>query len=360
MGYLEGQDAMKIGLGNAFEQMQTETAQMPQYVSSASVKPATADYYSYTPTTPMASISTPNYQLNAGNAPEYKGLMAGDYDALQKALYQPAQSAAQNAYEQGYNRLNNAMGGQGLYGSSIMAQNANQNLDRTLQNTLATAAAQAAAQRYGMQQQDLGSQNQFNSNLYNAALQREANMNQYAGNMASLNMNQASNQWKALNDINQQTNAYNAAKQAYNLQQAQRMIDWQNQQAYEKYAYDQAMANYANNMRTQRINEQLALSQAGYGAWKNTLANTQMENYQDALKAQQNMGLAQGIGGLLSSGTGTSLLNAAIKGLGGLLGSEGTSYEDNYPSIGDYGDVDWTYDYGDLDWGDVGAEYDSY
>ena len=125
-----------------YQQQQAQGFQYPSYVSGATNAPTKENYFNYTPTAPMAQVQTPNYQLSAGG---YQGLMGGDYDKLQSALQQPGQMAATDAYNTGYTNLNNTMGGRGLYGSSMMANQATQGLDKTYQNALASNASGAVA-----------------------------------------------------------------------------------------------------------------------------------------------------------------------------------------------------------------------
>ena len=154
-GLMDASTAAQTGLGIAAQYAtSTPTTTYPSYVSSAAQSPTQMDYAGYTPTTPMATITAPDYTMNAGAAPEYKGLMGGDYNALQQALYDPAAQAAQTAYQQGSANLANTMGGRGLYGSSIMQTQANNGLEFAYQNQLRNAASNAAAQRYGMQQSE--------------------------------------------------------------------------------------------------------------------------------------------------------------------------------------------------------------
>lgn len=91
---------------------------------------------------------------------QYKGLMGGDYDSLQRSLTQPGQIAADQAYRRGGAQLSRTFGGNGLYGSSMHARQS-QDMTQQYADTLATNAANAANQRYGMQFQDLQNENNF-------------------------------------------------------------------------------------------------------------------------------------------------------------------------------------------------------
>lgn len=205
------QNAQSLASGNKY------TA-MPSYVPSQQTAPVQTAYAQYSPIDNLQQVQTPRYQSTAGQspnwsnfsyspysqnvntnanwndwsaqsyngtAPTYKGLMNGDYEALQKALTTPGQLSAQSAYNQGYNNLNNTMGGNGLYGSSIMQNQATNNLDKVYQDALATNSANAAATRYAMQQTDLTNMNAQKQAQYLAKLQENATMQ---GLMANQNL----------------------------------------------------------------------------------------------------------------------------------------------------------------------------
>jgi hypothetical protein len=274
MGYeMTGYDAYSLdALGKAkglLDQSINTKFTYPQYVSSAQNAPAQTNYYNYTPSAPLAQIQSPNYTMSAGN---YQGLMGGDYDKLQQALTVPGQQAAQSAYNQGYAKLSNAMGGQGLYGSSIMQNQANNGLNSVLQNALASNAAQAAAQRYGLQQQDLAALNSFN-------MSREGALNNYNLGSTQLQMGQAKNTNTAASN---EANRYNTWQQNQYLTQkdyADQLNAWKNQQAYEKYLYDVTRQKEQGADLESKLNQALAV--AGR-------AGTGVGAAQQALAAQQN------------------------------------------------------------------------
>lgn len=275
----------------------------PALVSSAQNAPTKQDYFNYTPNQPMAQVQTPDYKLNAGN---YKGLMGGDYNALQTALQRPGEIAAKTAYDQGQNNLKIQMGGQGLYGSSIMANQARTALDTPYQNALATNAAQAAAQRYGMEQAGLSDMNKFN-------LSREQEMNKYGAQMSDLQRNQNVDTWKANATEADRGMQYGQGKMNWEQSYADQMRNWQNQQAYEKYAYDLAVTQARQAYREQLMNKALAISgqgaplvnqaQAANTAAQN-LAAQQLMNQRNADVLSQNgwLGAAGALGGGLLGG----------------------------------------------------------
>lgn len=250
--------------------------------------------YQYESVAPMASVTTPSYSYTASDAPTYQGLMGGDYDKLQKALYDPAAIAANTAYQQGTANLNNTMGGRGLYGSSIMQNQANQGLNTVYQNTLATAAANAVKNRYDLQSQNLSSQNAFNKDIYGLGLTRESGFNQYGLNKAGQDATQNANLWKA-------AESEAARKQGYYQTQDQLALD------YQKLAQQQSQINNAQT--------------AGYLGAGGTI-----------------------LGGLLSSQG-----QSALSGLGGGLSSLYSTVSGWLGGGGDSSFFDAGYDYGGAD-----------
>jgi len=357
-GSISSEDAVKAGLGGAFTMITgDEGINYPGYVPTETYAPSQQSYYGYVSNTPLSGISTPNYKLNYGvttptntnitaptaqtaaynwnnygqAAPQYQGLMGGDYNRLEQALALPGMIQAQNAYNTASQDLNSAMTGRGLYGSSIMANQANQGLNREYMNALASTAANAAASRYGMQQTDLQNASQqamqgwqgllvestaanqagldysklgTQTNLANAAnalsaaqSNQQAGLDIYGKQMAQ---SEAANQYglsQAAQQIAQNQAIYEANKSDAQRQQeyAQGKMeyenagdeayrDWQNEQAYNQYKYDVAAADYANKMNTQKLNAYLAL--AGYGAPLETAtSNANSSNWSSLLAA---------------------------------------------------------------------------
>jgi hypothetical protein len=231
-------DFIKKGLGDA---------------QNLSGKASINGYTPYTSSVNNAPVKTQMYDFNANsplqqiNAPNYKGLMGGDYDKLQQALTQPGQQAAQNGYNSGTQNLNNAMGGRGLYGSSIMQQQQTQGLDREYMNSLASNSSNAAAQRYQMEQAGL-----MDLNKYNA--QETAGLRGQAMNTAQVGAAESS----ARNQYG--TQLFNNNREFNN-----NLNDWQNQRYYEdNYMKPESLRAFNQDDNTRRINESLAL--AGVGA----------------------------------------------------------------------------------------------
>jgi hypothetical protein len=223
-------------------------------------------------------VRMPDYQPYAipSWSGSYQGMMGSDYDAWQKALTDPGATAAQTAYNQANVKLNNQMGGQGLYGSSIMSNQANAGLNTTYQNALATNAANAAATRYGMQQTDVNNQNTYN----------EA-QNSFAGNMGQLGVTQAQNE-------------YNALLNKANAQQTYNNLAAGSSDSYNQYLYNLAAMGYGN---TQQLT-QLGLLGSSNAA---TLAQNNFNATNATNSANGYLGAAGTVlGGLLTKSGGTA------------------------------------------------------
>lgn len=373
--------------------------QYPEYTPSQTQAPVKSDYYQYTSTPNLSNVATPNYKYTAGdapafgttntnagwqdwnynkynvNAPNYRSLMSGDYDALQTALTTPGEIAARTAYDQGQNRLINQMGGNGLYGSSIMQNQAINSLDSVYQNALASNAANAAAQRYAMQQTDLSnmsaqelaawkakmdenttaqgllanqniarnqaaqsnadralsqmqSMNNLASTTYGQNLSREQDANQFAATLFPSLLQQANDQYKANYAETQNRAAYDLAKLQWDKSYEDSLNAWKNAQAFEKYQYNLSKRadydSYIENM----INTNLAI--AGQGAPLVASANSATaarNNYLQAIEASNNaykaaqtnawLGAAGTIGaGLLKSDTALSAIGSGLSSVG--------------------------------------------
>jgi hypothetical protein len=295
-------------------QQKQQGFQYPSYVSAAKNAPTQQNYMSYTPNQPMAQVQTPDYQLSAG---DYKGLMGGDYNALQTALQQPGEIAAKTAYDQGQTNLTNQMGGQGMYGSSIMANQARTALDTPYQNAMATNAANAAVQRYGMEQTGLQNMNTFN-------LSREQEMNKYGAQMSELQRNQNADIWKSNATEADRQMQYNQGKMNWDQSFADQQRQWSNQQAYEKYTYDLAQQQAQAAYQERLVNQALAIS--GQGA---PLVNSA----QAAMTAEQNrQAQAQIAAENASVASQNGWLGAGGSVLGGLLGN--TTYQNGTWGLG--------------------------
>lgn len=250
-----------------------------------------------------------------GAAPGYSGLVGQDYEALQKALTTPGEIAAKRAYEQGQTNLASTMGGKGLYGSSIMSNQARSALEQPYMDTLATNAAQAASQRYGMQATDLQNQNQFGLNVYgqqmgeNTAAQAQAMQGALSNQADVQNRNALSQQqWQNRMAENLSGAQMGLEAQTSNQKNQQEMNTLQNSVYGQQQAENQAANQQAYNTWGARLGENQAGQQMGMQAQianQNTNANLQ------GLMSQQ--GLAKNQAGLdyAKMGTDVNLANAS-------------------------------------------------
>ena len=229
---------------------------------------------------------------------EYSGLMGSDYDRLEQSLRTPGEIAATNAYDRGSRDLNAYMGNSGMYGSSVMAQQANEGLNREYMNAEAANAAQAAAQRYGLQQNDL----QFGA--------------QYGLQRADLGRQQNLDQWKARTTNNGLLSDYQNQRFQFDVGNAEASRNERNMLNQQRYQHQLQQVNWNNMMNEQLMNQALALS--GQGA---PLANASM-NYrsqQDALDAADNQAWwnlgTQVVGGLFGFGQDGGYQNSLVHSL---------------------------------------------
>jgi len=264
------EEGIEIGMGgarDAYENM----LNMPQYYP----KWWGEDYQTIDPSKYIDQfpkfLDVPEYQ-GITMPGEYQGLQGGDFDRLEEVLRQPGEIAAKNAYDQGANYLKNIMGSSGLYGSSMMGQQANEGLARPYMDTMTTNAANAAAKRYGLQQQDL----QFGANygLNLADLQQQDLMNKYTADMTGRNL---------LNDYNNQ-----AFQFGYGLDEAAR--GEYNNRLQNKFQYELASQDWRNALNERYLNAGLAL------AGKNAQLNQANQNYQLTQDAYNQSNLGSGIG----------------------------------------------------------------
>lgn len=146
---------------------------------------------------PYYQYDAPDYvQSNIydpGNASQMAG---GDYDRLEQSIVQSRTAPLLSAYQTQSQRLDSDLAKRGIWssGAAVQAQN---DLTSSFLPQLTQAGADAATQRYGMQQQDLNSMNQYNlaraGQLTTAGQQEAQSANSF--NMENSNRNMAS-AWK--------------------------------------------------------------------------------------------------------------------------------------------------------------------
>ena len=196
----------------------------------------------------LNSVEMPdNYQ-----AQEYQGMMNGDYNRLESSLRQPGEIAARTAYDQGSRDLKNYMGSTGMYGSSVMGQQANEGINREFMNTNATNAANAASQRYGLQQSDLqfGDQanrqdRQFGANfgLQRADLDRQQNIDKWKAGVTDAGLERDYNNQRFMFDY---ANSDAARQERNELNKGQ--YDYQMQADAWQQALREGLANQASQL----------------------------------------------------------------------------------------------------------------
>jgi len=286
----------------------------PSYVPQQANAPSRVSYFDYTPSAPMSQIQAPNYKMTAGDTKPWQGLMGGDYNALQTALTTPGANAAQGAYQQGQQNLTNAMGGRGLYGSSIMQNQQTQGLDKVYQQALADNAAKAAATRYGMQSEDLARQNAYNQAARAQDLTREQAMNQYQTTETAGLRGQAYDTARIGQAEAAQQNLYNQGRQQTEQTWQNLMTDWQNKQNYERnFLYPQAQQAFNQAQQEMIMNRALALAGAGAPLSGGANLYNAYQNASNAANTNAWLQLAGGIGGGLLSNWGSIFGNVPIK-----------------------------------------------
>ena len=251
-----------------------------------------------------------DYQRLADYTPQsYKGLMAGDYDKLQQALTEPGKIAAEEAYKTGLNDLKGFMGNNGMYGSSVMANQANQGINKQYMNANAINAANAAAQRYGLQQNDLQYGNTANMQDRQFADRANRQDRQFGANyglqLADLERQRNLDQWKAGVTNASNVRDYNNQKFQFDFGNSEMARGEHNNLAQNKYNYDMQRAMWDAQNNEQLMNQALAL--AGRGAPLTTAAMN-YRNQQDLMDAKDNAAMW---------GLGTQLLGSFFGGGGG-------------------------------------------
>lgn len=227
----------KKGLDYASGLLDYKAADYPAYTPSQATGPSSLPYVDYVGNASLQDL------MKGISAPLYKGLLGGDYTALQQALTTPGQNAANAAYSKGTLNLSDVMSGRGLYGSSIMQNQQRDALDKVYQEAVANNAAKAAAARYAFEASDLANQNQFNQQSYT---------------QGSLN---ALNQYQAGVTDAERLGTYNVNKLNWDQTAADNLRNWQNAMNYEKnFLYPLQSGAYGNAINEQAFNRGLALA----------------------------------------------------------------------------------------------------
>jgi hypothetical protein len=225
----------------------------PAYRPTAPNAPGGASAAPFVGNAPLQTISIPSYAPYAKPAPTYEGMMGSDYDAWQRSLTTPGEIAARTAYDRGLVNLNNYMGGQGLYGSSIMANQARTAIDTPYMNAMQTNAAQSAATRYGMQQADVQNKNVFGLDVYGKQLGEHMFGQNFGLDAAKAAMTQEMNRYNSgVTDASRQQD-YGQYSTGIANSNAAAQSAWANQQALEQFQYNLALMGYGNQQQMNQL-----------------------------------------------------------------------------------------------------------
>ncbi|WP_029461243.1 hypothetical protein [Solidesulfovibrio alcoholivorans] len=182
-----------------------------------------------------------NYSMDTAQS-MYKQPSNGAWDKYQSNLQQPGEIAAKNAYDSAMQAIKGSMGGKGMYGSSVMNQQANDKAYKTYSDALTTNAAQAASQA----QQARDSSNQYLASLANNIYgTRTGEWNNLANRETQVGL--AQNQFNQSQD--QQKLSELAALNSYNLQNANAQNNWNMTQAQNEGNWNWNTNAYDNNLQ---------------------------------------------------------------------------------------------------------------
>ena len=162
------------------------------------------------------STTTPNKINNTGEstvgsyreASPYKQMTAGDYDALQKAIYEGSTAGLKQQEQAWRDQSNQGLANRGVWSSGI-AERAQNDITDKLADAYTQAGSNAATTRYGMQQQDLQGLNSYNQNTANAYNNYQLGYGGYTNALQQINDSYALNRAQLLNNAAaNQSNAY--------------------------------------------------------------------------------------------------------------------------------------------------------
>jgi len=263
---------------------------------------------------------TPSRSGYGGVDPSFKRLSEGNYRDFETALRTPGEIAAKKALNQGQINLNDTMNAGGMYGSSIMSNQANDKLYGNYLDTMANNSANAVGQRYGMEQRDNQFAGDFDRNVWNTKVGEWNNLNQMnlqenlAKNSAIFNQNQNYNSY----NMNKANWGLNAANQSNTLLAQPYEDQWR--RATFNSSQDDRLWNRYNNF------------------WSNAdpLKDEEQVNRTASMAKQREggsdgaLGALGGIGGSLLGGVVGSVVpgvgTALGASLGGMLGGTGSKF----------------------------------
>ena len=248
------------------------------------------------------------YSVNTAKS-MYTQPSGGDWATYQQSLQQPGEIAAKQAYDKSKSALEEWAGAGGLYGSSVMTQQAKDSVYQPYMDTMATNAAKAASTRYAAED----SSNQYLANLANSIYGTRTSE---WGNIDARNLQEAlaQNQFNQTQDSQQATqqqalNAYNLSKSnsqnSFNLNSANGNAQW-NQWAT---GLDNGLLKEGYNNATSQVQwadkQNQQIYDNNYKLWNNINPTeeekTQNETASMASSREQSES-GGGLGGLLSGG----------------------------------------------------------
>ncbi|WP_156920689.1 hypothetical protein [Fundidesulfovibrio putealis] len=289
--------------------------------------------------------SAPQRSAYGGATPTYERLSQGDYKDYETALRTPGEIAAKEALASGQKNLNSTMANNGMYGSSIMANQANDNLYKNYLNTMATNSSNATTNRFGMQQQDNQYAAGFDKSLYDTKVNENQNLNSMnlqenlAQNNANFSQNQNYNNYNMANtqannsyNLNKANWATNAAGQYNQLLAAPYEDQWrratwdssQNDRIFNRYNTFWQNADPLQDQKTQQEIASMAKQREGGGSSAlgalGGIGGTILGGVVGSVVPGIGTALGAGLGGMLG-GTTTTFINGAKPGVDWSLGS---------------------------------------
>ena len=223
-GLQYARNLLQYGLGRDYD--------MPEYYAQSMQQPYSADYYETQALDPMQRIDAPGY------------LSLGAYDEIETALRDVGQSALERQQMDTQQQLAANLGGQGLYGSSILGD-AYADLGERFGRASGDIANQARLQRYNLEQADLANQNQFNLQRMREQMAQERGL------------------FDAALADQQRMDLYNLGATEWDQARGQDLVDFRNKQIAGQFAYDQMLSDWERGIDRDLFNQAISLAGGG-------------------------------------------------------------------------------------------------
>ena len=232
----------------------------------------------------------------------------GDWATYQQSLQQPGEIAAKQAYDKSKSALEEWAGAGGLYGSSVMTQQAKDSVYQPYMDTLATNAATAASTRYAAED----ASNQYLANLANSIYGTRTSE---WGNIDARNLQES----LAQNQFNQTQDSQKAAQQqalnSYNLSRSNSQNSFNLNNATGQAQWNQWATGLDNGLLKEGYNNAVAGTQwdanqkqqvydNNYKLWNNINPTDEeyTKNQTASLASSRENSSGSNLGGLLSGG----------------------------------------------------------